>query len=315
MNLYNDYNSYLKQRYGCKVYRIGLDAGFSCPNRDGTKGSGGCIYCNADGSRSSYADPKDPIEKQLSSRIEYLKGRYCASKFIAYFQAFTNTYAPTQKLKAVYDLVLPFKEVVGISIGTRPDCIDREKLDLIASYKARYDVWLEYGMQSMHDKTLEAIKRGHTFEAFLSAFDLTKRSGIPVCVHVILGLPGETRADMIATARKISEIKADGVKIHLLHVLKGSALEGLYNEGKVRLLEQAEYAELVCDFLENLSPDIVIQRMTGEGERETHIAPLWALDKLATIDKIRKTLERRGSCQGKVLSAIREASRSSSRSL
>jgi radical SAM protein, TIGR01212 family len=314
MNLYNDYNSYLKQKHGCKVYRVGLDAGFSCPNRDGTKGSGGCIYCNADGSRSSYTDPEYPVGKQLSSRIEYLKKKYWPSKFIAYFQAFTNTYAPAKKLKAVYDLVLPFKEVIGISIGTRPDCIDREKLELITSYKDRYDVWLEYGMQSMHDRTLKVINRGHTFKDFLHAFDLTKRSGIAVCVHAILGLPGETKGDMIATARKISEIGANGVKIHLLHILKASALEGLYGEGRVALLEQDEYVELVCDFLENLSPDIVIQRLTGEADRENHIAPLWALDKTGTIEKIRKTLERRGSCQGRALSTPGEGARSWSRS-
>jgi len=301
MQLYNDYSSYLKAKYSCRVYRIGLDAGFSCPNRDGTKGTGGCVYCNAGGSRSAYTDPEVSVEEQLASRIARLKAEKAAEKFIAYFQAFTNTYAPVGRLKTAYDSVLPFKEVVGISIGTRPDCIDREKLELIASYRDRYDVWLEYGLQSMHDRTLKALNRGHGLKDFLSAFDLTKRCGISVCVHVILGLPGETRSDMIETARKISEIKADGVKIHLLHVLKGSLLEKLYEEGKAPLLEQDEYAGLACDFLENLSPDIVIQRLTGEGERESHIAPLWALDKIGTIGKIRKTLEMRGSCQGSAL--------------
>lgn len=306
MKAYNDYSTYLKEKHGCRVYRIGLDAGFSCPNRDGTKGSGGCIYCNANGSRSSYTTPQDPIEKQLSSRMEYLKLKYGANKFIAYFQAFTNTHAPVKELKSVYDKVLPFKEVIGISIGTRPDCIDAGKMELVASYKDRYDTWLEYGLQSIHDKTLKAINRGHTFKDFLSAFDLAKRSGISICVHAILGLPGETRADMLETAQKLSEIKTDGVKIHLLHVLKYSPLGNLYNEGKVKLLEQDEYVGLVCDFLEHLSPDIVIQRLTGEGDRNNHVAPQWALDKSNTINKIRETLKRRGSHQGKMLDPVGE---------
>jgi len=302
MNLYNDYSSYLKEKYGCRVYRIGLDAGFSCPNRDGTKGSGGCIYCNANGSRSSYTVPQDPVEKQVSSRIGYLRSKYGADKFIAYFQAFTNTYAPAKELKDIYDRILPFKEIVGISIGTRPDCVDRDKMDLIASYKGRYETWVEYGLQSIHDRTLKAINRGHTFKEFLSAFDLAKKAGIPVCAHVMIGLPGETRDDMLKTARKLSKIRVDGVKIHLLHILKWSRLADLYNEGKVRLLEQDEYVGLVCDFLENLSPGIIVQRLTGEGDRNNHVAPQWALDKAGTIDKIRRTLEKRGSRQGRAIS-------------
>ena len=302
MNLYNDYSSYLKTKYGCKVYRIGLDAGFSCPNRDPGKGSG-CIYCNEEGSRSSYTHPEEPVAEQLASRIEYLKLKKDAQKFIAYFQAFTNTHAPVNKLKEIYDKVLPFKDVVGISIGTRPDAVDREKLKLIASYKDRYEVWLEYGLQSIHDRTLEMINRGHTFRDFTDALKLAKEFGIPVSSHVILGLPGEAKSDMLETAKRLSELKIDGVKIHLLHVLKGSALEKLYHEGKVRILEQDEYAELVCDFLEYLSGNILIQRITGEGPRYNHIAPLWALDKVGTINKIKEELLKRGSCQGAKLSA------------
>ncbi|MFA5145921.1 MAG: TIGR01212 family radical SAM protein [Candidatus Omnitrophota bacterium] len=296
--LYNDYNTYLKNRYGEKVYRIGLDAGFTCPNRDGTRGRGGCIYCAGDGSRSSYTDPKNSVTEQLRSRIEYLKEKKGAAKFIAYFQAFTNTYAPVAVLKRAYDQVLPFKDVVGLSIGTRPDAVDKEKMELIASYKKWYDVWVEYGLQSVNDRTLAAIKRGHSFGDFLNALNLAKKAGVKVAVHVILGLPGETREDMINTARTLNKMRINGIKIHLLHVLKGSVLEKLHRRRKVRLLEQAEYADLVCDFLEHLSSDIIIQRLTGEGTRESHIAPAWALDKLGTLAKIRETMEKRGSCQG-----------------
>jgi radical SAM protein (TIGR01212 family) len=279
MRLYNDY---LKQKYGCKVYRIALDAGFSCPNIE----SGGCIYCNSKGSRASYIDTGLPIQKQLEIRIKYLKETKGAKKFIAYFQAHTNTYAPVDKLKPAYDQVTGFDGIVGISIGTRPDAIDREKLKLIASYKERYEVWLEYGLQSVHDKTLKLLNRGHTFDDFSNAVKLTKRSGIPVCAHVILGLPGETKEDMMATAKKLSELKIEGIKIHLLHILKGSKLEELYRKGEITLLKQDEYVELAREFLSNLNPDIIVQRLTGQGSKDDHIAPLWALDKTGTINKI-----------------------------
>ncbi|MFA6142472.1 MAG: TIGR01212 family radical SAM protein [Candidatus Omnitrophota bacterium] len=298
MKLYNDYSSYLKEKYGCKVHRIGLDAGFSCPNRDGTRGEGGCLYCNNEASRSAYVNPADSIAIQLKNRIAHLKETRPSVKFIAYFQAFTNTYAPVDKLKAVYDNVLAFDEIVGISIGTRPDAIDDDKLKLISSYLNKYEVWIEYGLQSIHDRTLKSIKRGHTYNEFLNAFKSTKAYGIPVCVHIILGLPGETKSDMIETARRLTDLKIDAVKIHLLHVLKGSPLEKLYSEGRIKLLTQEEYVNIACDFLENLSSDIIIQRLTGEGTRLSHIAPAWALDKIGTIDKIREELTKRKSHQG-----------------
>ena len=283
MRLYSDY---LKEKYGCKVYKIGLDAGFSCPAR--------CAYCNGNGSRSPYTGPKDSVGKQLSARIEYLKKTKGAAKFIAYFQAFTNTYAPPDKLKKIYDEVLPFKEIVGISIGTRPDAVDREKLELIASYKDRYEVWIEYGLQSVHDRTLKAIKRGHTFGDFLKAVKLARAHRIPVCAHVILGLPGETKEDMLETAKKIKELKIEGIKIHLLHILKGSAFEKLYAEGHIKLLGQDEYVDLVYSFLENLHPDIIVERLTGQGAGRDHIAPAWALDKMGTINKIKERIRRGG---------------------
>ncbi len=298
MNLYNDYNSYLKSRYGCKVYRIGLDAGFSCPNRDGTKGYDGCIYCNDNGSRSNYANPDKDIRQQLASRIDYLKQKKAAAKFIAYFQAFTNTYASVDTLRKIYDQILDFDEVVGISIGTRPDVVDDDKLRLISSYMDRYEVWIELGLQSVHNKTLKKINRGHTFENFLKTFKDVKKFNIPVCAHVILGLPGETREDMLKTAVMISRLKADAVKIHLLHILKGAPLEKLYSEGKAAVMGQREYVELVCDFLENLSSDIIIQRLTGEGGRFNHVAPEWAIDKIGTINRIREVLKERGTFQG-----------------
>lgn len=283
MRLYNDY---LREKYGCKVHRIAIDAGFTCPNRDGTKGLDGCIYCNSSGSRASYVDPKDTAGEQIRKRMRYLKENRSATKFIAYFQAFTNTYAPVDKLKNIYDEVLNFEDIVGISIGTRPDTVDEENIRLISSYNKRYEVWIEYGLQSIHDKTLKLIRRGHTFSSFLSAYDLAKKAGISVCAHVILGLPEETEEDMIKTAKKLAELNIDGIKIHLLHILKGSHLEKLYGEGRVRVLQEDEYVRLVCSFLKNLPEDIIVQRLTGQGMRSDHIAPLWALDKNNTIKKI-----------------------------
>jgi len=297
MDIYNDYNSYLRARYGCKVHKIGLDAGFSCPNRDGTKARGGCLYCNEDGSRSSYADPRVNIRGQLAARIGYLKKRG-AKKFIAYFQAFTNTHAPLERLEAVYAQALGFDDIVGISIGTRPDCVDDARLGLISSYADRYEVWLELGLQSVHNRTLERIARGHTFEDFLAALNLAGKFNIPVCAHIIVGLPGETREETLKTAETLSRLKVGAVKIHLLHVLRGSPLERLYGEGKLGLLTRPEYVELVCDILERLSPEIIIQRLTGQGDRLNHIAPAWALDKTGTIENIKEVLRKRGTRQG-----------------
>ncbi|MDD5427807.1 MAG: TIGR01212 family radical SAM protein [Candidatus Omnitrophica bacterium] len=298
MKLYNDYGSYLKNKYGCKVYRIGLDGGFSCPNRDGTKGYEGCLYCSDDGSRSAYTKPSDDIKTQLASRIGFLKDTRSADKFIAYFQAFTSTYAPVDKLKGMYDQIKGFDEIVGLSIGTRPDTIDADKFKLISSYTDKYEVWLELGLQSIHDKTLARINRGHSFGDFLSALKLAGKFGIPVCAHVILGLPGETKEDMMGTARMLTELKVGAVKIHLLHILKGSPLEKMYEDGEVPVMSQAQYAELVCDFLEELSPGIIVQRLTGEGNSSNHIAPAWALNKIETINLIRDTLKKRGTFQG-----------------
>jgi len=299
MNLYNDYNSYLRTKYGTKVYRIGIDAGFTCPNRDGSKGTGGCLYCGEGGSRSSYTDPDSSVTKQIADRIEYLRKSRDAKKFIAYFQAFTNTYAEYEKLKEVYDSVLPFDDIVGISIGTRPDCVDAERLKLISSYLDKREVWIEYGLQSASDRTLKNMNRAHTSDDFVKAVTLTKKFGIKVCAHVILGLPGEKREDIMNTAGVLTKIRVDGVKIHSFHILKGSALEGLYLAGSVSIPEENEYVKMACDLLENIPRDVIIQRLTGQGSGSGHIAPSWALDKTRVIRKIEERLRSRGGSQGR----------------
>jgi radical SAM protein (TIGR01212 family) len=292
VKLYNDYSSYLEDKYGCTVYRIGLDAGFSCPSR--------CLYCNANGSRATYTDPAKSVAVQLAERIDYLKKSGKGSKFIAYFQAFTNTYAPARELKKAYDEVLDFKDIVGIAIGTRPDTVDRDKIMLIASYGQRYDMWIEYGLQSANDGTLKLINRGHSFNDFVEAVRLAKEFDISVSAHVILGLPGEARDDVINTAERLAALNTEGVKIHPLHILKGSPMENRYREGKIRLMEQDEYVDSVCDFLERLPPSTVIQRLTGQGVRAEHVAPGWACDKTGTIKKIDEEMKRRNTRQGRL---------------
>lgn len=295
---YRRYSTYLKQKFGCRVYRIPLEAGFTCPTRDGTISRGGCAYCDPRGSASTVSDKNLGVREQMLRGMEAARQRYKAEKFIAYFQAFTNTYAPIDRLRRLYHEAVSFPCVVGLAIGTRPDCVPDETLDLIASFTPRLETWVEYGLQSAHDSILKAIGRGHTVAQFSDAAKRTMQRGIKVCAHVILGLPGETGEMMKETAGFIADLPVDGVKIHLFHVLKDSRIEAPYREGAIPLLSQEEYVALVCDFLELLPPDMVIQRLTGEAPRVNLLAPLWALDKHAVLDAINAELERRGSRQG-----------------
>ena len=250
---YYPFNQYLRDKFGAKVYKVTIDAGFTCPNRDGTKGRGGCIFCNNEGfsvnSRYQRRSTRS-IEEQVRQGIDFKRRRYKADKFIAYFQAYSNTYGPVDHLRNLYDRALSFEDMVGLAIGTRPDCTPPQVLDLIESYARKWEVWLEYGLQSSHDETLRRINRGHDFASFLDAMERTHGRGINICVHVILGLPGESYEDMMETARRLSGLDFQGIKIHLLHVMKDTPMERQFHDGKVSLLEQEEYARLVCDFLE-----------------------------------------------------------------
>ena len=296
---YRDFNSYLREIFGCRVQKITVDAGLNCPNRDGTISTGGCIYCNAKGSGTGASARGMSVKQQLEDGRIYLSRRYKASKFLAYFQSFSNTYAHIEKLKELYDTALSAEGVVGLCIGTRPDCVNEDVLSLLESYSKNYLIWIEYGLQSAHDKTLSIINRGHDFACFRQAIELTKGRNIRICAHVILGLPGETRADMLDTAQRIAESELDGVKLHLLYVVRGTRMETLYCNGKYRCLEQSEYVDLICDVLERLPENMVIQRLTGDPHPEELIAPHWALRKAQTLSLIQETLEKRDSWQGK----------------
>ena len=298
-NRYYDLNSYLRSVFGCRVQKISLDAGLTCPNRDGSIATGGCIYCNSRGSGTGALQKGLSITEQILKGKESLKRRYKAKKFIAYFQSFSNTYGPYEKLKGLYKEALAIDDIVGLSVGTRPDCVDESILTLLEGYTKDYLVWIEYGIQSIHDRTLTFINRGHDVRCFKRAVKATRTRGIKICTHVILGLPFEDRRDMLATAKAVAAMGIDGIKIHLLYVIKGTGMEKLYQEGTYRCLEQDEYANLVCDFLELLPSDMVIQRLTGDPHPDELVAPEWSLRKNETLSLIKKILADRDSWQGK----------------
>jgi radical SAM protein (TIGR01212 family) len=300
-NRFYDLNTYFKNRYGGRVHKISIDAGLTCPNRDGTIDTKGCIFCNAKGSGTGNLAKGYSITEQLEKSKAPVVKRFKAKKFIAYFQSFTNTYAPFETLKAIYEEALAVPDVVGMAIGTRPDCISDKVLDLLQSYAERHLIWIEYGLQSAHDPTLERINRGHDVASFEKAVRATAGRGIKIGTHMILGLPGETRREMLATADFIARLPVDGIKLHLLYVIKGTALERLHRDGRYRCLDRQSYIDLVCDVLERLPEEMVIQRLTGDPHKHELVAPQWALEKNDNVALIRQRLEERDTWQGKCL--------------
>lgn len=292
---YYPYSKYLKETFGKKVYKITLDGGFYCPNRDGTISKGGCIFCDEVGSFSRCTDSKQTFQEQIENSIVHLKRQFKAEAFIAYFQSYSNTYADVKKLKQIYDCVFLNKEIVSISIGTRPDCVDGEKLDLISTYKVP---WIEYGLQSAHNETLKWINRGHDFECFKHAVIETKKRGIKVCAHIILGFPNETRTMMLKTAEELARLEIDGIKIHMLTILKDSPLLKYYEQNPFYLMNMEQYCNLVCDILEILPPTTIIERIAGTGYSETTIEPKWVNRRFEILNMIDKILLQRNSKQG-----------------
>ena len=295
---YLDLNTYLRRRFGTRVQKIPLDAGLGCPNRDGRVGVGGCLYCNARGSGTGAWARGLDIPEQMRQGLERLKARYRASRFIAYFQSFSNTYAPLAVLEKLYREALGFPEVVGLSIGTRPDCLGGEVLDLLAEISRNRLVWLELGLQSAHDATLRCLNRGHDAACFHRAVERAAARGLEVVPHVILGLPGEGHREMAATARYLAALPLQGIKIHLLYVIQGSVLAARYQAGEYQCLTEDEYIQRVVDFIELLPPQFVIHRLTGDPHPGELLAPSWCLDKSRVLRRIREEFSRRGSRQG-----------------
>ena len=301
MKRYRDFNSHLKETFGERVQKIALDAGLSCPNRDGTLSREGCLFCDARGSGTGGRIHQAlSIAQQIENARAFLSKRYKAKKFIAYFQSFTNTYGSIPHLKALYDEALAQKDMVGLSVGTRPDCVDEDVMALLAGYASTHLVWVEYGLQSAHDRTLKRINRGHDVGCFEQSVHMARNHSLNVCAHVILGLPGEDREMMRETARFLSTLPIQGVKIHSLYVVAGTPLAGLYQKGAYRCLEQMAYADLAVDFLERIPPDLIIQRLTGDPQPSELVAPDWATDKSRNLLIIQQRLEERDTWQGRL---------------
>lgn len=296
---YHTFTYDLRRRFGCKVAKISLDAGFTCPNIDGTRGVGGCTYCSARGSGDFAGDACLPLRRQFDQVRAMMGKKWAGTKYIPYFQAHTNTYAPLPVLKEKFEEALTFPDVVGLSIATRADCLEDDVADYLGELNRRTALEVELGLQSVHDVTGQRINRCHSYAEFLQGYRKLVDRGIPVCVHIIDGLPGENREMMLQTARELSRLQLHSIKIHLLHVLKGTVMERQLAAGEFSLLSREEYVQIVCDQLELLPPELVIQRLTGDGERESLVGPEWSLKKLCVLNEIDKELVRRDSWQGK----------------
>lgn len=296
---YTALSDFLKNKFACKVFKVSLNAGLTCPNRDGSKGAGGCIYCISEPMIPLNYDNGMGIKEQLEQGIEYIKKRHPHSKkFISYFHINTNTYAPAAALERFYRQGLDHPDVVGMAVSTRPDCAGDEILDLLAKLTEEKFLWLELGLQSSHNRTLKLINRRHTVEDFTDAVKRAKARKIPVCGHVILGLPGESREDMFATARFLAGLKLWGIKLHHLHIHKGTKLEEMYKRREVKPLELEEYANLAIDFLQEIPEDVIIHRICGDTSRRFLAAPEWSVNKFVMVDTIHRIMGQRNAYQG-----------------
>ena len=292
-------NQYCKKTFGEKLYKLSLNGGMTCPNRDGTLGDRGCIFCSAGGS-GDFAPAADlPLEEQIAQAKARVAPKFRGSRYIAYFQAYTNTYAPVERLKALFEPVITRPDIAALSIATRPDCLPEAVLDLLSALNQIKPVWVELGLQTIHEKTAAFIRRGYALPCFEEAVQKLRSCGISVVVHTILGLPGETEEDMLATIHYLNHQDIQGIKLQLLHVLKGTDLAAWYENPGFPVFTEEEYIDLVIRCIDELSPDITIHRLTGDGPKELLIAPLWSSRKRSVLNEIHRQLKLRGSWQGK----------------
>lgn len=295
---YNAFGPYLKKKFGTVVYKVNVDAGFTCPNRDGTLGATGCIYCNNDSFRPAECKTEIPIREQIRKGINYLSMRYKAKRFLVYFQPFTNTYAPVSELERLYREALAVPSVIGLAIGTRPDCIDGEKIDLLRELAKEHFILVEYGLQSIYDKSLRYIMRGHDYKTFLEALHMTKQRGIHVGAHIIVGLPTETKEEMLVMADEVSTLPIGFLKIHQLQIVKDTVLAERYIENPFPTFGYVEYLDFLVDFIERLSPHIVLQRLFALSPDNILIAPQWGKTRQEIIRDINDRFEQREAVQG-----------------
>lgn len=296
---FNSFNRVLRDRFDARVYKIGLRLDFTCPNRDGKVAVGGCIYCNNASHTAQDYRPRTSVTAQLEKGALALQKRHKAERFIAYFQSYTNTYDSSLKLEKLYREALEFPGVIGLSIATRPDCLPDDTLDLLSELSKQTYLWLEVGLESMYDRTLAWVNRGHGLSEFVDAVERAKERELQICTHLILGFPGESRDEILRTPDLLNRLDIDGVKLHNLHVIKNTPLEKLYRLGQVPLFSLEEYIELVIDFLERLNPNTVVHRLSGETYRAITVAPQWSIDKIGVHNAIFKALECRDTWQGR----------------
>jgi hypothetical protein len=288
------------KRYGERVHKIALVAAFTCPNRDGTKGSGGCTFCNNVSFSPNGRRPK-PLREQLDAGRSVIRKRTGARKYLAYFQAYTNTYGALERLAGLYEEALAEPDVIGLSVGTRPDCVPEGVLDLLAGYQERgYEIWLELGLQSAFDETLQRVNRGHGFAEYADAVKRARRRGIKLCTHLIAGLPGETARHCHETLRRVLELETQGLKLHPLHVVKGTQLANAWRRGEYQPLTLDAYVEIAADLVESSPDDVVWHRLTGTAPREILLAPKWCAQKWRVLNAIAQALHRRGKAPRRV---------------
>jgi len=296
---YFAFNFFLKQRFGERIHKISLDAGFTCPNVDGTVAVGGCVFCDNRSFSPSRRLPRQTITEQLDEGMRRLARRIAARRFLAYFQPATNTYAPVEKLERLYREALAHPAVVGLAIGTRPDCVPDDVLDLLAQFAGETHLSVEYGLQTIHDRSLEWMNRGHDYSAFVDAIGRSRGRGFEICAHVMLGLPGESRDDMLATAREVARLRIDSVKIHNLYAVKNTPLADQVAAGQVQLIGRDDYIATLVDFLELLPPTTVVERISGDAPPDFFIGPAWCLDKPAVRNALDAEFRRRDTWQAK----------------
>ncbi len=296
---YHSFDYMLKERFGEKIYKVALDAGMTCPNRDGTLGSRGCIFCSAGGSGDFAGSRQDSITQQIEKQAASIRQKRGVAKFIAYFQAYTNTYAPVNYLRKIYTEAISHPDIVAISIGTRPDCLDADILQLLDELNQKKPVWVELGLQTIHEATAQYIRRGYPLSCFEQAVSELRKRNLDVIVHTILGLPGESKNDILSTIEYLNHQDIQGIKLQLLHVLKGTDLAEDYLAGKFQVYTMEEYLELVIDCLEHLNPEIVIHRLTGDGPKDLLIAPLWSSAKRTVLNTLHRECKLRHAFQGK----------------
>jgi len=295
---YNLFGDYLQKKYSTKVFKVPINAGLSCPNRDGTKGHTGCIFCS-DGGSAVRVSQNETIHEQMDNIVKSFKRTDESVQYIAYLQSYSNTYSDVSTLEKIYTTAVSFPDTIGLMIGTRPDCISRDIVEIICKYKnENFELWIELGIQSMNEKSLNFLNRGHSVNDSIRAINLISEYNIPVCVHVILGIPGETWDDMMYTAAQLSGLPIHGIKIHHLHVIKGTELEHIYNNKKFSLLSQREYISTLCDFIERIRPDIIIHRLMGDRDMESLLAPRWSIHKGTVLKAIEDEFNKRSTYQG-----------------